>query len=198
MKLSVDGVYEALDNDAARSLLHAAKVRGVYAYEDGAEAVFRAAKTRGVSCLYDLPIGYWRFYHRLLAEERELQPDWSSTLDGMHDSREKLERKDAELALADVIVVASSFTARTLEELSRRDYRAGASHQLRHSACGRSSGSNAERRSTSDSLRGKHQSAQGDFLSDRGCTTLAGAVFAYIIGPSCCQAASDAGRSERK
>jgi starch synthase len=67
---------------------------------------------------YDLPIGYWRFARRLLTEEAELQPAWAATLSGNRDSDAKLARKDEELALADTIFVASSFTRRTLEEAS--------------------------------------------------------------------------------
>jgi glycosyltransferase involved in cell wall biosynthesis len=39
-------------------------------------------------------------------------------LHGLHDSKEKLERKEEELRLADHIIVASSFTRKTLEECS--------------------------------------------------------------------------------
>jgi glycosyltransferase involved in cell wall biosynthesis len=51
-----------------------------------------------------------------LEEEAELQPEWAATLAGIHDSAEKLARKDEELAGADAIFVASSFTRKTLLE----------------------------------------------------------------------------------
>jgi hypothetical protein len=47
------------------------------AYEDGALATFTKAKL-GIQC--DLPIGYWRTAELLLEEERNLRPDWASTL----------------------------------------------------------------------------------------------------------------------
>ena len=53
---------------------------------------------------------------KLLNEERERFPDWASTLINFEDSEEKLNRKDQELSLADVIIVASTFTATTLLE----------------------------------------------------------------------------------
>jgi starch synthase len=113
---SIDNVYQHLDKVVAASLMKTEDKRVIYAYEDGAESVFRSTKVAGGTCVYDLPIGYWRFYHRLMQEEKELQPDWRTTLGGVGDSVAKLERKDAELSLADCIVVASSFTARTLAE----------------------------------------------------------------------------------
>jgi alpha-maltose-1-phosphate synthase len=112
---STDDIYNTLDLQAAKVFRR--KPEGaVYAYEDGAEQVFRAAKQHSSACIYDLPIGYWRYYHRLVAEEHELQPEWSETLGGLTDGPAKLAKKDRELELADCIIVASSFTSRTLSE----------------------------------------------------------------------------------
>jgi glycosyltransferase involved in cell wall biosynthesis len=115
---SVDQVYRQLDQEVANYLARRVtdNVRAVYAYEDGALATFRAARARGVTCLYDLPIAYWRTLRRLLEEEAELNPSWMPTMEGLCDSPSKLARKDKEIELADNIVVASSFTQRSLEE----------------------------------------------------------------------------------
>jgi glycosyltransferase involved in cell wall biosynthesis len=51
-----------------------------------------------------------------LQEEAERRPDWAVTLGGLQDSAAKLGRKDEELRLADRVLVASSFTKKTLEE----------------------------------------------------------------------------------
>lgn len=110
----VDAVYRSLDRRVGRRLGTGA-FRGVYAYEDGAEHAFRIAARLGRPAFYDLPIGYWRAAHALLREEAELQPAWAATLTANRDSPEKTARKDAELALASVVFVASSFTRRTLE-----------------------------------------------------------------------------------
>jgi glycosyltransferase involved in cell wall biosynthesis len=88
----------------------------VYAYEDGALASFTKAKQLDLKCIYDLPIGYWKSARLLMQNEFELNPDWSATLIGFNDSQAKLDKKDQELALADVIFVASSFTKKTLED----------------------------------------------------------------------------------
>lgn len=116
----VDKVYQKHDKWVASTLVKAKKegVLGVYAYEDGALASFTKAKQLGLYCFYDLPIGYWRSARVLMQEEFELNPDWSSTLTGFNDSEDKLNKKDAELTLADVIFVASSFTKKTLEAYS--------------------------------------------------------------------------------
>ncbi|MGB3616680.1 MAG: glycosyltransferase family 4 protein [Catalinimonas sp.] len=116
--LSVDAIYRAHDRWVASQLTSAAggRLTGVYAYEDGALSTLRGARERGLTAFYDLPIGYWRAARRLLSEERERLPEWATTLKGFKDSAEKLQRKDDEIAAADRILVASSFTARTLED----------------------------------------------------------------------------------
>lgn len=114
----IDEVYKKLDNNVAGRLKQAAKkgVKAVYAYEDGALSSFNEARRIGLLRLYDLPTGYWRASQRLLQVERERWPNWASTITPFQDSCSKLARKDAELQSADVVFVASQFTAKTLEE----------------------------------------------------------------------------------
>jgi len=116
----IDNVYHEHDIWVAKNLKNANKrgLEAVYAYEDGALATFRAAKEIGILCVYDLPIGYWKSARLLLQTELDSNPAWASTLTGFKDSAEKLARKDQELALADVIFVASSFTKKTLVDYS--------------------------------------------------------------------------------
>jgi alpha-maltose-1-phosphate synthase len=114
---SVDGVYRALDRTVAARLPRRPALRGVYLYEDGAASAFAAARALGLRCFYDLPIGHWRAARRILGEEAELSPEWAATLQGLRDSPAKLARKDEELALADTVFVASSFTRSTLAGL---------------------------------------------------------------------------------
>ncbi len=111
---SVDSVYHSLDRHISRRLADP-QFEAVYAYEDGAEHAFRAASRLGRLAFYDLPIGYWRAARSILTEEAALKPEWAITLNGNRDSQSKADRKDSELALADVVFVASSFTHRTLE-----------------------------------------------------------------------------------
>lgn len=113
---SVDRVMRDLDEAVARRLSAVAGVRGVLMYEDGAAASFAMARQRGLATFYDLPIGYWRAARSILREEATLSPEWAATLQGNSDSDAKLARKDAELALAEVVFIASSFTGRTLRD----------------------------------------------------------------------------------
>lgn len=116
--LSIDQVCRNLDLTAAAKL-GAYKKQGldaIYAYEDSALHSFKAAKEQGIQCIYDLPIGYWKAARILLQQERDRWPQWVSTIPGLRDATEKLERKDEELRLAERIFVASSFTAKTLKE----------------------------------------------------------------------------------
>jgi glycosyltransferase involved in cell wall biosynthesis len=114
----IDKVYQNHDKWVANSLAKAKKdgLAGVYGYEDGALASFTKAKQLGLYCIYDLPIGYWKSARVLMQKEFEINPDWTATLVGFDDAQTKLDKKDQELALADVIFVASSFTKKTLEE----------------------------------------------------------------------------------
>ncbi|MGA2870048.1 MAG: glycosyltransferase family 4 protein [Verrucomicrobiota bacterium] len=113
----IDAVYRAQDRFTARRLRGAPEAfTGVYAYEDGALETLTAAEEHGLSGIYELPIGYWRAARNVLQGEFKRMPEWASTLTGFKDSTEKLSRKDAELAKAGKIVVASSFTAFTLKD----------------------------------------------------------------------------------
>jgi glycosyltransferase involved in cell wall biosynthesis len=112
---SIDRVYQELDRQVARAV-ERVRPDAVYCYEDGARDTFQAAFEAGSKRIYDLPIGHWRAAQRILHEEAERLPEWSATLIGLHDSSMKLERKDEELRLADRVLVASSFTKKTLAE----------------------------------------------------------------------------------
>lgn len=111
---SVDKVYRSLDKHVSIKLFKNKDI-AVYAYEDGALDSFKKAKTLQIPCLYDLPIGYWRSMRQLLQDERQNRPDWAITLTGFQDSDAKINNKDQEIAMADYIFVASSFTKKTLE-----------------------------------------------------------------------------------
>lgn len=112
---SVDAVYRDLDQAVAQRLRSGTcSASTVYAYEDGAHDTFLAAKEMGQTCVYDLPIAHWRTLRKLLQEEAERLPDWACTMEGLQDSADKHARKDAEIELADHIIVASSFTRDSL------------------------------------------------------------------------------------
>ena len=114
--LSIDAIYRSFDRHVAARLARLPCIQAVYAYEDGALHTFQAAERLGLRRIYDLPIGYWRAAQQIFQEERELKPDWACTLTGLNDSAAKLERKDRELQLADLVVVPSDFVRSTLLE----------------------------------------------------------------------------------
>jgi len=112
---SIDAVIRSLDSTVSKRLRRIG-ANAIYAFEDGALECFLAARTLGMKCVYEHPVGYWRKVQRLMCEEAELEPEWAATMGGLADSEEKLARKDAELASADRIIVASSFSRESLNE----------------------------------------------------------------------------------
>jgi starch synthase len=113
---SVDAVYLSLDRHVARRLQNTRQLKAVYAYDSGALESFRAARARGLKCIYEHPIVYWREARRYQQEEAQLNPEWKPTLGAIQDSEEKQARKDAELALADVVIVPSTFSKNSLNQ----------------------------------------------------------------------------------
>src|SRR4051812_41279310 len=85
---SVDKVYQNLDKCVAKNLVREQRrgISAIYAYEDGAYHSFKKAGELNIKCMYDLPIGYWRSMHEILATEKESNPGWGITLDGLKDS----------------------------------------------------------------------------------------------------------------
>ena len=102
--------------DRAMSEAVGAGTTAVYAYEDGAALTFQTARRLGLPTVYDLPIGYWRMADEILQEEAARKPDWASTLavSRVRNHEARTARKEEELALAQTVIVASSFTARSL------------------------------------------------------------------------------------
>ena len=115
-RFSFDAVAWELERVVAKELKAGPQLDAVYCYDTCARDIFEAAKERGIKCIFDQPTGYYRASLKIIEEERELRPEWASTLSGIRDSADKFARKDREIGLADAIVVASSFTERTLKE----------------------------------------------------------------------------------
>jgi glycosyltransferase involved in cell wall biosynthesis len=118
---SIDAVGRDLDRYVARKVaaLRDGEFTGVYCYEDFALNTFEVAKRRGTRCIYDLPIAAWELSQRLLREQAERWPEWEPTLLGTRDSAEKLQRKQRELELSDVIVTPSKFVLESLPSATR-------------------------------------------------------------------------------
>lgn len=112
----VDNIYHDLDYKVSKYLHSHKRIKAVYAYDEGAYYSFLQAKKNGILCFFDLPIVHWRTYQKLLNEEKDKNKQWASVLGIYDDSKEKLERKDKELLLADRIYVASNFTKQSIME----------------------------------------------------------------------------------
>lgn len=114
---SVDSVYKYQDRMVAKLIDKRVDLdsAAIYAFEDGAACSFKTAKKNGIKCIYDLPIGYWRAARNYLKDEKKANPEWAVTMTGFRDTREKLIRKDEEIKNADLIIVASNFTAESLK-----------------------------------------------------------------------------------
>lgn len=104
------------DRRTAEWLCGRTDVRLVYAYDDGAEETFKVARQMGVTTVYECPTSHWKTWSRLYEEEAMFTPDWADTLPRPAISLEKSRRKDAEFAMADRVVCASRFAARSLRE----------------------------------------------------------------------------------
>jgi glycosyltransferase involved in cell wall biosynthesis len=114
---SPNAIHESLDRAVAgRVRAMSGSVRGVYAYDHAALNTFREARARGMKCFYDLPVPYWGGLKRLCDEEVELNPEWRLTHPFRSATAQELERKDEELRLADVVIVASQFSKKSLSE----------------------------------------------------------------------------------
>jgi glycosyltransferase involved in cell wall biosynthesis len=89
----------------------------VYAYEDGALWTFKRAARKGLGRIWDLPLPH---YHTIEATLRSEAERWPGAAIGPphREPHWKQRRKDAELALATRIMVASAFTRRSLDGLS--------------------------------------------------------------------------------
>jgi starch synthase len=112
--LSPNACHEALDRKVAGVLRKRARdFDTVYAYDHCALDTFKAATRCGLRKIYDLPIGYWRALKALMSEEIANWPEWHGSSTWNFDPK-TYDRKDAEIALADRIIVASSFTQQTL------------------------------------------------------------------------------------
>jgi len=99
-----DAVAWGFDRHVAKCLNSSS---AIYCYEDSALETFRAARRLGVRRFYELPIMYWETVQKLLREEAKRYPKWEPTLQGTRDSAGKLERKEEELRLADLVICPS-------------------------------------------------------------------------------------------
>jgi glycosyltransferase involved in cell wall biosynthesis len=110
-----DAIFVA--HDAAVSLLPwPSETTAVYAYEDGALRTFQRAAREGLGRIWDLPLPHYQTIADLFREEARR---WPEAVAGPPPSEPewKLQRKDAELALATRVSAASAFTKQSIDRL---------------------------------------------------------------------------------
>jgi glycosyltransferase involved in cell wall biosynthesis len=110
--------YQAVRKSTMHARTHAvaqtaAKIladeRAVIASWGCAEPVFRKAKAKGALCVLNYSSTHHRFTRRYLLDEAKLQPAFAGTLTDHNRSARQEARFDAEIALADKVLVGSSF-----------------------------------------------------------------------------------------
>ncbi len=90
-------------------------VTAVHAYEDCSLWQFREAKRLGKACIYDMPIGYYPAWERTQADLAKELADWLPA-GGLSSNRHvRPEQKRQEMELADLVMVPSSFVAKTIQ-----------------------------------------------------------------------------------
>src|SRR4051812_3912256 len=110
---STDASFAHVDRCASR--LVRPTTAAVLAREDACLKSFEAARQEGAKSIYQLPTAFCTTVQTILAKEHEQFPN-VAVMDEARDAflPERLQRKHAELAAADVVICLSSFVARSL------------------------------------------------------------------------------------
>lgn len=117
---SVYSIYKDFDIKVSKYLIKNLKnIDIVYSYEDCALNTFQIAKNNGIKTVYDLTSPYWLLKKKILDDEIILQPEWKLSSTEIN-SFAKCLNKDKEISLADQIVVASNFSAKSLEYYNKK------------------------------------------------------------------------------
>lgn len=111
---AIDRIWDHMSRSFTRSAGRrlARGVEAVYAYEYTALEAFRAAGRRGVAKILDFPSLNSRQYEELQSQEKARFPELVDRHDAYFDAKfeTRQARRDAEMALADVIITNSSVT----------------------------------------------------------------------------------------
>ena len=97
----IDKLYKDIDFFTAKYIAkNKESLDAIYAYEDGALESFKEAKKHNIKCIYEQPTAYWRVHDKNTESEKKM-------------------RKESELKLADIIIVASSWAAKSFDRSSQ-------------------------------------------------------------------------------
>ncbi|NWN46558.1 glycosyltransferase family 4 protein [Pseudomonas sp. MAFF 301514] len=111
-----ENVYHHIDQASAGFLYNTPrKPSQVYGYDGKCLGLFSAARDIGdITLNYEAAFGSIAYACRMLEHEREANPAWRASIPDISD--DTVRKQTAELALADRIIVASTFAKRTLGE----------------------------------------------------------------------------------
>lgn len=114
---SLQAASRSLDRIVSARLA-SAPVKGVCAYEDGADESFRTAGQHDMLRIYNPSAAHWKTERAICTEEAALEPEWAATLHWPRTTARAMERRDSELHQADLVVVGSTFMLQTVERVS--------------------------------------------------------------------------------
>lgn len=95
----------------------------VHAFEDCALRQFEQATTLGKFRLYDMPIGYYPAWQETQARLARTYASWVPTGSELGNPHVRPAQKEREMALADLVLVPTSFVARTVARFADRPTR---------------------------------------------------------------------------
>jgi glycosyltransferase involved in cell wall biosynthesis len=101
----------------AEELRRRPKVTAVHSFEDCSLTQFQEAKRSDRACIYDMPIGYYPAWQELQAQLAKRFADWLPA-DGLPSIYSRPQQKREEMELADLVLVPSSFVARTIQRFT--------------------------------------------------------------------------------
>lgn len=87
----------------------------VIGYQDTTLRTFQAARRLGIPTVLDFPVPPWRTIVELLQEEARLVPEYAPTLQGHKFDSWRTRRYDAQIPMADRLIMLSSYHQRTFE-----------------------------------------------------------------------------------
>ncbi len=113
----VDRIWDLMSHSFTRRVARrlVPKCEAIYAIEYTALEAFERASEEGVARILELPSLSSRHFQALLRREREAVPELQTPYDKYFESKfdRRQQRRDREIALADVIMTNSSLTARS-------------------------------------------------------------------------------------
>lgn len=96
-------------------LIESEPVDILWGYNTSSLEVFQWARKRGIRCVLDQTIGHPAAQNRVMREEQERHPEFFDTAYRPF-AQDWIDRQNAEMAEADLVVVGSEFCARTMIE----------------------------------------------------------------------------------